>query len=156
MPVLRSLVVAALLAFVAVGAEAQSSVTFKTASLVIDTAQGPKRFSVELALTPKQQERGLMFRNHLASDAGMLFIFPKVQTATFWMKNTLIPLDMLFIAPDGQVADIHADAVPRSEATIASAVPVKAVLEVNAGTAARLGIKPGTVVHYAAFGNAGR
>ncbi len=72
-----------------------------------------------------------MFRNTLAPDAGMLFVFPQTQPATFWMKNTLIPLDMLFIAADGHVADIHERAVPQSEANINSKVSVKAVLELE-------------------------
>ncbi len=95
-----------------------------------------------------------MYRKALAPDAGMLFVFPETQTATFWMKNTLIPLDMLFIAGDGRVADIHERAVPLSEATISSKVPVRAVLELNGGTALRLGIHEGDVVHHALFGNA--
>jgi uncharacterized protein len=134
------------------GAELAS---FEKSSLVIDTAQGPRRFAVEMALSPQQQEQGLMFRQSMAADAGMLFVFPGTQPTTFWMKNTLIPLDMVFIAADGRVADIHERAVPLSEATIPSKVPVHAVLELNGGTVARLGIKDGDLVHHAAFGTAG-
>lgn len=126
--------------------------TFQKSTLVIDTVRGPQHFTVELALSPEQQEQGLMFRRLLPADAGMLFDFGTTRPAAFWMKNTLIPLDMLFIAPDGHIADIHERAVPLSEATIASKVSVRAVLELNGGTVSRLGIKPGDIVHYPIFG----
>jgi uncharacterized membrane protein (UPF0127 family) len=150
---LRPVLVLLLLAF-PLAAAAQLQV-FKTSSLTIDTAGGPQRFAIELALTPAQQEQGLMFRRELAPDAGMLFDLGEERIATFWMKNTLIPLDMLFIAGDGRIADIHERAVPLSEATISSSVPVRAVLELNGGTVARLHIKVGDVVRYPVFGNAG-
>ncbi|HXP32171.1 MAG TPA: DUF192 domain-containing protein [Stellaceae bacterium] len=149
-----SLIVAALLSLLAVAARADLA-SFDKSSITLDTAAGPQRFSVELALTPQQQEQGLMYRRALPADGGMLFVFPADQTATFWMRNTLIPLDMLFIAADGRIADIHERAVPLSEATISSKVPVRAVLEVNGGTVRRLAIKRGDVVHSAVFGNAG-
>ncbi|HUK59193.1 MAG TPA: DUF192 domain-containing protein [Stellaceae bacterium] len=150
----RALLLAAFLALVALSARAQLQ-HFETGALTIDSRQGPTRFSVEMAMTPAQQEQGLMFRRSLPAGAGMLFVFPETQVAVFWMKNTLIPLDMLFIAADGHVADIHERAVPMSEANIVSKVPVKAVLELNGGTAARLGIKDGDLVHSTIFGTAG-
>lgn len=150
-----TLVLAAVLAFAGLAAHAQLLQRFETSTLTIDTAKGAERFTVELAITPSQQEQGLMFRRELAPDAGMLFLMPQVQPAVFWMKNTLIPLDMLFIAADGHIADIHERAVPLSEANIVSKVPVKAVLELNGGTVSRLGIKPGDLVHHPAFGPAG-
>ncbi|HEX7968997.1 MAG TPA: DUF192 domain-containing protein [Stellaceae bacterium] len=125
---------------------------FATSSLVIDTAAGPQRFTIELARSPEQQQQGLMFRRSLPADAGMLFDFGDTRPASFWMKNTLIPLDMLFIAADGRVADIHERAVPLSEATIQSKVPVRAVLEVNGGTVSRLGIRLGDLVHHPVLG----
>ncbi|HZB94188.1 MAG TPA: DUF192 domain-containing protein [Stellaceae bacterium] len=128
--------------------------TFQKSTLVIDTSTGPHRFSVEMAETPQEQEQGLMFRRSLPADAGMLFDFGTTQPAAFWMKNTLIPLDMVFIGADGRVADIHERAVPLSEATIYSKVPVRAVLELNGGTVSRLGIHLGDVVHHPIFGNA--
>jgi uncharacterized protein len=127
--------------------------TFPKSTLTIDTDSGPHRFTVELATTPAEQEQGLMFRHSLPADAGMLFDFGATQPAAFWMKNTLIPLDMLFIGADGRVADIHERAVPLSEATIYSKVPVRAVLELNGGTVSRLGIHLGDVVHFPIFGN---
>jgi uncharacterized membrane protein (UPF0127 family) len=152
----RSLLVAAalLLAFV-MPVRAQAPLqSFAVSSLTIDTAKGPQRFSIEIAATPQQQEQGLMFRREMAADAGMLFIFPQVKTAEFWMHNTLIPLDMIFIGADGHVADIHERAVPLSDAVISSRVPVRAVLEVNGGTVDRLGIKVGDLVRYPLFGTA--
>ncbi len=154
MKLVRTFLIALFIALVALSARAQLQ-HFDTAQLSIDTGQGTKRFSVELAMTPSQQEQGLMFRRSLPADAGMLFVFSETQIAVFWMKNTLIPLDMLFIAADGHIADIHERAVPMSEANIVSKVPVKAVLELNGGTVARLGIKDGDLVHYAIFGTAG-
>jgi uncharacterized membrane protein (UPF0127 family) len=127
---------------------------FEKSALTIDTVAGPQHFAVELARTPEEQELGLMFRPSLAPNAGMLFDFGETRPAIFWMKNTLIPLDMLFITADGRVADIHERAVPLSEATIQSRVPVRAVLEINGSEAAQLGIRLGDVVHHAIFGNA--
>jgi uncharacterized membrane protein (UPF0127 family) len=155
MRLIGTLALAALLALAGMAARAQLLQRFETSPLTIATAKGDQRFTVELALSPAQQEQGLMFRRELAPDAGMLFVLPQTETAVFWMKNTLVPLDLLFIAADGRIADIHERAVPLSEANIVSKVPVKAVLELNGGTVARLGIEPGDVVHHAAFGTAG-
>ena len=117
--------------------------SFQKSEVTIASASGKHRFQVELAVTPEQMAQGLMFRRQLAADAGMLFDYGRNQPASFWMKNTLIPLDMLFIKSDGTIAAIHERAVPQSLEPIASPVPVRAVLELNGGTAARLGIKPG-------------
>jgi uncharacterized protein len=121
--------------------------------LTIDSGRGALTFNVELATTPDQMEVGLMFRQNLAPDAGMLFVYPSEQQVAFWMKNTVIPLDMLFIAGDGKIRRIVERTIPLSTAVIPSVDEVRAVLEVNGGTAARLGIKPGDVVHAAALGN---
>jgi uncharacterized protein len=147
---LRLVLAATLLAFLSCCARAQLA-QFATSTLEIETAAGPQRFTIELALTPAEQEQGLMYRDSLAPDAGMLFVFPETQTAVFWMKNTRIPLDMLFIAATGRIADIHERAVPMSEANIESKVPVKAVLELNGGTVDRLKIRIGDLVRYKAF-----
>jgi uncharacterized protein len=127
---------------------------FPTAELTIVTADGPNKFTIELATTPQQMAQGLMFRQSLAPDAGMLFDFQTPSMATMWMKNTLIPLDMLFVDAKGHIVNIHERAVPQSLATIAAAAPVRAVIELNGGTAARLGIRPGDRVIYPLFGNA--
>ena len=126
---------------------------FPSASLTIVTAGGPHRFAVEIATTPQQMEQGLMFRPSLAADAGMLFDYGRPSMATMWMKNTLIPLDMLFVDAAGRIVNIHERAIPGSLATIAAAAPVRAVIELNGGTAARLGIRPGDKVIFPIFGN---
>jgi uncharacterized protein len=127
----------------------------ETSPLTIDTAKGAQHFTVELATTPAQMELGLMYRQSLPADAGMLFVYPSEQTVAFWMKNTLIPLDMLFIGADGRIRHIEERAVPLTETPISSVYPVKAVLEVNGGTVERLDIHPGDVVHSAALGTGG-
>jgi uncharacterized membrane protein (UPF0127 family) len=122
-----------------------------TQTLTILTAKGPQRFNVELAETPAEQERGLMFRTQLAPDAGMLFDFKHPTVATMWMHNTLIPLDMLFVDANGRIVNIHERAVPQSDAIIAAAAPVRAVIELNGGTAKADGIKPGDRVVFPIF-----
>ena len=148
------LVVLAMLLATPAFAQPQNFQTFTSAPLSIDTAKGPQHFTVELALTPDQQEQGLMYRPHLAADAGMLFVMAQPQIMTFWMHNTLIPLDMLFIAGGGKIVDLHERAMPLSDATIISHAPAIAVLELNGGTVDRLGIKIGDVVRAAALGDA--
>ena len=135
-------------------ARAQQLATFSKSKLVIETAKGKFPFDIELALTPPQMEQGLMFRRSLAADAGMLFDYGDPQPIAMWMKNTLIPLDMIFIGKDGKVVDFRERAVPMSLDTIEPRVPARAVLEVNAGTVSRLGLKVGDTVHHAFFGNA--
>ena len=127
-----------------------------TAPLVIDTAKGPVRFTAEMATTWPQQEQGLMFRKSLAPNAGMLFDFGQERDTSFWMKNTLIPLDMLFIKANGTVARVAANAKPLSEESIPSYEPVRAVLEIAGVRAAQLGLRPGGKVHAAVFGNLGK
>jgi uncharacterized membrane protein (UPF0127 family) len=107
------------------------------------TSRGAARFTVELAITPAQQERGLMFRKSLAPDRGMLFPYKPPQRAAFWMKNTLIPLDIIYIAPDGRVLSIARNAVPHDETPIPSGGVIGGVLEIPGGRAAQLGILPG-------------
>src|SRR5207237_8872314 len=123
-----------------IGADLQQ---FPTSELTIISATGPHRFKVELAKTPAQMTQGLMFRTSLAPDAGMLFEYQQPTAATMWMRNTLIPLDMLFVDAQGRIVNIHERAVPQSLELIAAAEPVRAVIELNGGTASRLGIGPG-------------
>ena len=93
-----------------------------------------------------------MYRRDLAADAGMLFLYERAGRHSMWMRNTLILLDMLFIARDGRIVHIAQRTVPGSLETISSEGPVKAILEVNGGTAARLGLQPGDRVRHRAFG----
>ncbi len=123
------------------GAE-PGTVEFGETILTIETKQGIQSFQVEVARTPEQLARGLMYRTELAEDAGMLFLFPRERRISMWMRNTLISLDMIFITGSGRVAEVVADTRPLSEKMITARQPVKAVLEVRAGTAASLGIRP--------------
>jgi len=133
-------------------AEAPQSQTAQTQSgLDIETAQGVKHFTVEVVTTPEAQAKGLMFRENLAPDAGMLFIFGSDSPRAFWMKNTILPLDMIFIRSSGEIVAIAENTVPYSLKPIAPREPAAAVLEVNAGTLARLGIKRGDMVHHPAI-----
>lgn len=116
---------------------------FSQAPLSVESGSSVHRFTVELALSPRQQAQGLMFRRRLAADAGMLFVYPTPRIITMWMRNTYIPLDMMFIGPDGRIVRIAERTRPMSTETISSGRPALAVLEVNAGTAARLGIRSG-------------
>ncbi len=118
-------------------------VVFGRGEVRIETAAGQRVFHVELAETPEQRSRGLMFRRALAPDAGMLFLFPERERPTMWMANTWLPLDMLFVAADGRVVHVFPNAVPRSRLTISSPRPARMVLELGGGTARRLGIAPG-------------
>jgi len=122
-------------------------------TVIIDSDHGPVMFHAEVAADPQSQERGLMFRTKLASDTGMLFDFHRSAYQTFWMKNTILPLDMIFIRDDGTISSIAPNAVPYSQTPIPSAEPVRAVLEINGGQAAQLGIEPDQHVHNAVFGN---
>jgi len=121
-----------------------SSATFETESLTVRTTGGtPHAFVVELAITSEQRALGLMNRKEMADDHGMLFDFGMTRRVAMWMKNTYLPLDMLFIRKDGTIAHIATDTVPQSEAIIDSREEVHFVLELNAGTAKRLGMAPG-------------
>ena len=125
-----------------------------TRSLAIVSRDGKTHeFQIELALTPQQQVHGLMGRTKMAKDAGMLFYFPKEDERAFWMKDTLIPLDMLFIKKDGTIHSIHDSAKPNDLTSVKSNGPVQAVLELNGGTAKHLGIKAGDKVRHVFFGN---
>jgi hypothetical protein len=120
---------------------------FASTVLQIKTRQGNvHQFSVWLADRESRQEQGLMFVRQLPDHQGMLFTYAKDRTIAMWMKNTLIPLDMLFIRADGRVAHIAAQATPQSLSIIAAPEPVRAVLELAGGTAQQLGIVPGDQV----------
>ena len=114
--------------------------------LTITSGQRIHRFTVEIARTQEEQATGLMNRSQLAPDRGMIFPFDPPRDASFWMKNTLIPLDMIFVRADGSIANIAANTVPLSLEPVPSEGPVGAVLELAGGRAAELGIKPGDKV----------
>ena len=138
-------------------ATAQSSAglaTFSKSGLEIESGEKTHEFVVELALSHRQQMQGLMFRRSMAPDAGMLFVYGRNEPTAMWMKNTYIPLDIVFIAADGRIVKIAERTVPLSLATISSGGPVVGVLELNAGTTSRLGIKPGDRVRAKALGTA--
>ena len=123
----------------------------KQEQLTLVTASGDVAISVEIAQTSEQKAKGLMFRKSLDDRAGMLFPYGQPQEITMWMKNTYIPLDMVFIRGDGTIHRIEAMTEPFSEATVASQGPVAAVLELNGGAAARLGLKAGDKVRHSVF-----
>ncbi len=135
--------------FTAVNVAAQQPrVAFTTSELSIESGGKQHQFKVEMADNDERRTIGLMYRSTMAPDAGMLFDFKRDQPVSMWMRNTLIPLDMLFISRDGRVVNIAERTVPLSEATISSNGDVRAVLEVNGGTAQRLGLKAGDhVIH---------
>ncbi len=127
---------------------------FERDVLSIETADGRlHRLEVELAVTGEQHAQGLMYRRNLAEDAGMLFLYRGAGMLSMWMKNTSVPLDMMFIAPDGRIVDIAERTVPYSLETVSSRFAASAVLEVNGGTVARLGVQPGDRVLHRAFGS---
>ena len=121
-----------------------------TIPLTIVTRHGQRQFKVELADTPERQERGLMFRTSVPKGSGMLFPMSPPRPASFWMKNTLVPLDMIFIRADGTIARIAAMTKPRTLDLVDSGEPVAAVLELAGGAAARQGIAEGDRVRWAA------
>ncbi len=120
-----------------------------SARVLVETAAGPRHpVDVEVARTPAELQRGLMFRRELAAGAGMLFVFPESDDHSFWMKNTLIPLDMIFISEDGRIAGIVERAEPLTETPRTVGRPSRYVLEVNGGWAAANGVKPGDGVRF--------
>ncbi len=120
--------------------------------LMIVTASGQHRFTVEMAATAEERSRGLMFRREMAADAAMLFDYFTEQPVSLWMKNTFLPLELLFIRANGVIARV-AERTPESLTPAPSKVAVRAVLAVNAGTADQLGIEPGNRVVHPIFGD---
>lgn len=125
----------------------QPAPQFAKSTLAIQNAAGRFEFQVEVASSPAQRAYGLMYRRHLPKDQGMLFDFGASRPVSMWMRNTYIPLDMLFIRNDGSIHRI-AEAEPLSEEVISSGGPVRAVLELQGGITTKLGIRPGDrVIH---------
>ena len=118
------------------------------ADLTVETRAGERQFSVELALTPDEHAQGLMYRREMADDAGMLFIFDDNRPRHFWMRNTFIPLDIIFIQANGRIVNIVENAEPQTETLRSSKGAAVAVLEINGGLARKLGIRRGNVVKH--------
>jgi|APTNR8051073442_1049403.scaffolds.fasta_scaffold04845_3 hypothetical protein len=137
-------------------ADADAGERLSSAELVVETATGRFPFVVEVAATPKERARGLMNRRDLAADAGMLFDFGYPQPVSMWMKDTFISLDMVFIDANGAVIGIATHTVPQSLTSIAVRQPVRAVLEVVAGTAERIGLRRGDRIEHRLFGGTHR
>jgi uncharacterized membrane protein (UPF0127 family) len=121
--------------------------------LTVETRSGERSFSIEIAAGPAERERGLMFRETMPDDHGMLFVFEDQRQVGFWMKNTVMALDLIFIGEDGTVQAVLAGE-PLSEAVITPGVPVRFVLELKAGTAAADHIAAGDKVRHPAIGRA--
>ncbi|WP_363348440.1 DUF192 domain-containing protein [Methylocystis echinoides] len=134
--------------FAAAGASAETALQ----RLEFVTESGPHIFKVELADSPDERAKGLMFRRAMPDDQGMLFDFHTETPIMMWMKNTYIPLDMVFVSKKGVVMKIAADATPMSEEVIYGG-EAYAVIELNAGAAKKIGLKPGDAVRHPAFRN---
>jgi uncharacterized membrane protein (UPF0127 family) len=148
--VLFCLLIAAQIAMMG-GLYAQSEIKMRRDTLTLHTATGAHRIDIEVAETDREQQHGLMFRMSLGDNEGMLFPYPSPREITMWMRNTFISLDMIFIRADGTVHRIAADTEPHSERIIPSQGDATAVLEMKAGSARRLGLKPGDRVEYKHF-----
>lgn len=120
--------------------------------LVLHTAKGKFPFTVEVVDTPKTRAQGLMYRQSLAPDAGMLFDFKEERETAFWMQNTFIPLDMIFVGADGVVRTVHVNARPHDTTAISSQVPVRFVLEIPGGRSEEIGLKPGDRLEHVRVG----
>ncbi len=123
----------------------------KVETLAIETAKGEQTFSVEVVRKEGERNRGLMFRHEMAADRGMLFDYDPPQEIAFWMKNTFIPLDIIFVGADGRIIRIAENTTPLSLERLPSGGAVRGVLEINGGLSAKLGIKPGDKVRHALF-----
>jgi len=136
-----------------IGGSSDNAFHYTHAKLTFRRADGTLiPFNVEVARTPQEQSHGLMFLHSLAADAGMIFLRDSDEVATFWMENTLIPLDMLFVRHDGTIAKIVTNAKPLDLTGIGSDVPVRAVIEINGGEAERRGLREGDKVIYPGLG----
>ncbi|MEM6577221.1 MAG: DUF192 domain-containing protein [Pseudomonadota bacterium] len=140
--------------------------TLSATSLLADAACDPEtvhlrgdwgtaRFTIELADEPAEQSQGLMHRESMARSAGMLFAYPEPRTVRFWMRNTLIPLDMIFVDSAGVVKKVHSNARPLDETPIFGGNNIQYVLEINGGLSERLGIAPGTQLRHPSIGDSG-
>jgi uncharacterized membrane protein (UPF0127 family) len=137
----------------AIGKALAEEAGFAYGEITINAFSGPQRFQIEIARDAQSIAQGLMFRRHLPERQGMLFDFGREGLVAMWMKNTLIPLDMLFIAGDGRIKRIHEQAKPGDLTPIPSGALVRAVLEINGGLSSKLGLKAGDLVVHPIFAN---
>ena len=144
-PVLRRAAVAMAIATAALPLAACSD----EGKLVLHTSTGDYGFNVEVVDTPESRAKGLMFVQELADDAGMLFDFKEEREVSFWMRNTFIPLDMIFVGSDGVVKTVHVNARPHDVTSIPSEVPVQFVLEIPGGRSVEIGLEPGDTMEHA-------
>jgi uncharacterized membrane protein (UPF0127 family) len=144
--------ISAVFAFLSFCVLASPAPAADASTLEIVSKTGVHVFRVELAVTDEERARGLMFRKHLPEGQGMLFDFKRDQDVSMWMENTYVSLDMIFIRADGRIARIAENTEPLSRKIISSGTPVRAVLEVVAGTARKLGLAPGDKVAHPMFG----
>lgn len=150
---LLNLVLVVVLALSMAQAAAAQQETLPIEAVTVRLADGTEQvFQSEMAITPQQQAMGMMFRTEMAPNAGMLFVFGEVRRASFWMRNTLIPLDIIFVRANGRIANIIANAEPETEAHRRSTGRVAGVLEIPGGRAAELGIQAGDLIVHPAFG----
>ena len=147
-PVLRRVAVAMVIAAVALPLAACSD----EGKLVLHSSTGDYSFNVEVVDTGETRAQGLMYRTELAEDAGMLFDFKQEREVSFWMRNTFIPLDMIFVGADGVVKNIHVNAVPHDVTSIPSGAPVQFVLEIPGGRSVEIGLKPGDTMEHPRVG----
>lgn len=147
LPMFRTLFPALILCLMMVGARAAASLE----RLEIITSSGTHEFQVEIADTPGERSKGLMYRKSMPQNQGMLFDFHVEGPVMMWMKNTYIPLDMVFVSREGVVTRVAANTVPMSEEVISSGGPAYAVLELNAGVADKIGLKAGDEIRHPAF-----
>ena len=147
--VIRACLGAVLSLIMAVSAQAKAGCSADRVDIRGDWGQA--RFTVELAETVAERNRGLMFRREMPLLSGMLFVYDKPETVSFWMRNTLIPLDMIFLRADGSVGKIHENAVPLDETPIFGGDDIQFVLEVNGGVVSRFGITPDSVLRHPAI-----
>lgn len=146
---MRSLALACLVAILATSAWAAC----RDDQVFLRGDWGQARFSIEIADDANEQALGLMHRERLASSAGMLFLYDTPRRLSFWMRNTLIPLDIIFVDADGVVRRVHHNAVPLDETPIpGGSLDLQAVLEINGGLARRMGIARGTELRHSFFG----
>lgn len=149
---LRALLAAIVLASISQAAGTAAHAACQPDIVTIEGKFGKARFTVEVADEPAERSRGLMFVEEMGRFEGMLFVYEQPQRASFWMRNTLIPLDMLFAGSDGTVTRIHREAIPLDETPIPGGNAVQFVLEINGGLAERLGIEEGAIMQHPAIG----